>query len=62
LQLGQLVIPEKVYILQLDGSIVKEIDPNQIMSPIDISDLSAGRYFVYVEVAHKFSIKPLIKN
>jgi hypothetical protein len=40
---------EKIYILKLDGTIIKEIHPNQIDTSIDISDLAAGKYFVYVE-------------
>lgn len=60
LQLSQNIVPERVYILQIDGTIVKEIPVNLGFENIDIQDLSAGKYFVYVESNQKFAVKPLI--
>ena len=62
LSLSPQVSAEKIYLLKLDGTIIKEIHPNQIGNPIDMSDLAAGKYFVYVESQLKFAVKPLVKN
>lgn len=62
LKLAANVNPEKIFILQIDGTIVKEIHTNQISEQIDISELAAGKYFVYVESLQKFAVKPFVKN
>jgi hypothetical protein len=55
------VIPVKIYILQMDGTIVREIQTSAAHEiAIDVSDLAAGKYFVYVESLNRFSVKPLV--
>ena len=63
LRISEKVSPEKIYILQIDGSIVREITPNNGSEVVfDISDLAPGKYFVYVESQLKFAVESLIKN
>lgn len=61
LRLSENVRPEKIYILQIDGTIVREIQTSTSQElSFDVSDLAAGKYFVYVESMQRFSVKPLV--
>lgn len=61
LRISEKIQPEKIYILQMDGTIVREINElNTSETAIDVRDLAAGMYFVYVEYKNRFSVKPIV--
>ncbi len=60
IQLADDLHVDRAFILQMDGTIVKELSSSVLNQPVDIQGLAAGMYLVYVESNGRFAVKSLI--
>jgi hypothetical protein len=54
------IVPERIMILQTNGSIVKEVSVSTANTTLDCSDVAPGMYLVYIEQGGRFAVKPFV--